>query len=182
MSIWDQFFQLREEFLRNGDEERLRLTYPHSDGFACQETDPPSADIEQLEGHDDDQHVQCTAHDRLGYEQGDDQARLRFAREQLEPRGELTLRALVREPQPSLDVDRSQREGCGEIRNGAEREDHADISSCHEDAGDQRTDQRPEPLGQCVAPMSRRLTPATASVGPIGSSLPRPGLPRQYFP
>jgi hypothetical protein len=43
MSIWDQFFQLREEYLRNGDAERLRLTYPHSDGFACQETDPDRA-------------------------------------------------------------------------------------------------------------------------------------------
>jgi hypothetical protein len=40
MSIWDQFFEIREEFFRNGDEDRLRLTFLHSEGFACQETDP----------------------------------------------------------------------------------------------------------------------------------------------
>jgi hypothetical protein len=40
MGIWDQYFEHAQRFHLAGDVERMRLTVLHSEGFACQETDP----------------------------------------------------------------------------------------------------------------------------------------------
>jgi hypothetical protein len=40
MGIWDQFHEFRKAFHLAGDEDRLLLVFLHSEGFACQETDP----------------------------------------------------------------------------------------------------------------------------------------------
>jgi hypothetical protein len=40
VGIWDSFFQRRREFVQANDQERLRMTDLHDEGFRCQETNP----------------------------------------------------------------------------------------------------------------------------------------------